>query len=185
MCRDGRQLPDRVLDRGDSGFLSLAVLIILAVREPERPQAARACQLAAAPRRARAPRPRRTGGVVRVAAVFTLARFSEAFLMLRARRRACGSCCADGAGRDECRLFALGLSRRRLADDGGRYACWRGRRVADAADLVLAFASRSAASAGVVLWGLHMGFTQGLFAALVADTAPPSGVARPSACSTC
>ncbi len=26
--------------------------------------------------------------------------------------------------------------------------------------------------AGVVLWGLHMGFTQGLFAALIADTAP-------------
>jgi MFS family permease len=25
----------------------------------------------------------------------------------------------------------------------------------------------------VFLWGLHMGFTQGLFAALVADTAPP------------
>jgi len=26
---------------------------------------------------------------------------------------------------------------------------------------------------GVALWGLHMGFTQGLLAALVADTAPP------------
>jgi MFS family permease len=27
--------------------------------------------------------------------------------------------------------------------------------------------------AGVVLWGLHMGFTQGLLATLVADTSPP------------
>jgi len=26
---------------------------------------------------------------------------------------------------------------------------------------------------GVVLWGLHMGFTQGLLATLIADTAPP------------
>jgi MFS family permease len=29
-----------------------------------------------------------------------------------------------------------------------------------------------AAFAGIALWGLHMGLTQGLFAALVADTAP-------------
>ena len=28
-------------------------------------------------------------------------------------------------------------------------------------------------AAGVALWGLHMGFTQGLLATLVADTAPP------------
>jgi MFS family permease len=41
-----------------------------------------------------------------------------------------------------------------------------------AADLVLAFgASISAAALGIALWGLHMGFTQGLLAALVADAA--------------
>ena len=40
------------------------------------------------------------------------------------------------------------------------------------ADLVLAFAATPfAALAGVAVWGLHMGFTQGLFAALVADVA--------------
>jgi predicted MFS family arabinose efflux permease len=40
------------------------------------------------------------------------------------------------------------------------------------ADLVLAFgASIVAAGIGIALWGLHMGFTQGLLAALVADTA--------------
>ena len=27
--------------------------------------------------------------------------------------------------------------------------------------------------AGILLWGLHMGFTQGLLATLIADTAPP------------
>jgi MFS family permease len=42
------------------------------------------------------------------------------------------------------------------------------------ADLVLAVAgSPTTALAGVALWGLHMGFTQGLFAALVADVAEP------------
>ena len=30
-----------------------------------------------------------------------------------------------------------------------------------------------AVAAGVALWGLHMGFTQGLLSALIADTSPP------------
>ena len=42
-----------------------------------------------------------------------------------------------------------------------------------AADLVLAFGGSIAwMMAGVALWGLHMGLTQGLFSAMVADTAP-------------
>ena len=42
------------------------------------------------------------------------------------------------------------------------------------ADVVLAFATGIAGVAvGALFWGLHMGFTQGLFATLVADTAPP------------
>jgi MFS family permease len=41
------------------------------------------------------------------------------------------------------------------------------------ADVMLAIASGIAGVAiGVLLWGLHMGFTQGLFAALIADIAP-------------
>ena len=41
------------------------------------------------------------------------------------------------------------------------------------ADVVLAFLpSVGGVALGVVLWGLHMGLTQGLFAALVADTSP-------------
>jgi MFS family permease len=44
-----------------------------------------------------------------------------------------------------------------------------------AADLVLAQAQGLAlVAAGVALWGLHMGMTQGLLAAMVADAAPPS-----------
>ena len=42
-----------------------------------------------------------------------------------------------------------------------------------AADVVLAFAPGIAAlTLGVALWGLHMGFTQGLLSTLVADAAP-------------
>ena len=42
------------------------------------------------------------------------------------------------------------------------------------ADVALAVAgSPVAALAGVAIWGLHMGFTQGLFSALVADVAQP------------
>ncbi len=41
------------------------------------------------------------------------------------------------------------------------------------ADFVLAFAAAPwQVFAGAGLWGLHMGFTQGLFSKLVADTAP-------------
>jgi MFS family permease len=43
------------------------------------------------------------------------------------------------------------------------------------ADLVLALGdSVLTVMIGVTLWGLHMGLTQGLLAALVADTAPPA-----------
>jgi len=42
-----------------------------------------------------------------------------------------------------------------------------------AADLVLAFAPDTGlVAAGAALWGLHMGATQGVLTALVADTAP-------------
>jgi MFS family permease len=42
------------------------------------------------------------------------------------------------------------------------------------ANLVLAFgASVLAILSGVALWGLHMGLTHGLLAAMVADTSPP------------
>ena len=42
-----------------------------------------------------------------------------------------------------------------------------------AADLMLLIDNRGIALwGGIVLWGLHMGMTQGLLAAMVADTAP-------------
>ncbi len=43
-----------------------------------------------------------------------------------------------------------------------------------AADIVLAIASGMwLAGVGIILWGLHMGLTQGVLAAMVAQTTPP------------
>jgi MFS family permease len=114
--------------------------------------------------------------VVLVAALFTLARFSEAFLILKVSAAGLRAAyvplvlvlmnvayagCAYPAGW--------------LSDRANRWAVvGAGAALLIAADLVLA-ASTSVAGAllGIVLWGLHMGFTQGLFAALVADAARP------------
>ena len=109
-----------------------------------------------------------------IAAVFTLARFSEAFLVLRARRPwASARLVPAGAGRHERRLRALGLPRRR-AVRSDRSQRTRARRRARAAGrrrrrARLRRTSVAGARAGVVLWGLHMGLTQGLLATLVAD----------------
>src|SRR5207302_1031547 len=64
----------------------------------------------------------------------------------------------------------------RLADRYDRYSILTiGFVLLIAADVLLAAAHGVVLlMAGVVLWGLHMGFTQGLLAAMVADTAPTS-----------
>jgi MFS family permease len=114
--------------------------------------------------------------VVAVGVVFTLARFSEAFLILRAQNVGLNAMwvpavlvlmnivyalSAYPAGVLSDRINRTGLLALGLVFLAG-------------ADLALALLPSLAGTAlGVVLWGLHMGFTQGLFAALVADTAPP------------
>jgi MFS family permease len=62
-----------------------------------------------------------------------------------------------------------------LSDRVGRYlVVTAGFAILILADLVLALGnSVVAVLIGVALWGLHMGLTQGLLAAMVADTAPP------------
>jgi MFS family permease len=61
-----------------------------------------------------------------------------------------------------------------LSDAIGRYRLlFIGFAVLIVADLILALGTGiSALMIGVALWGLHMGLTQGLLSALVADTAP-------------
>ncbi|MDO9046347.1 MAG: MFS transporter [Methylobacter sp.] len=113
--------------------------------------------------------------VVGIGAVFTLARFSEAFLVLRAQQGGVPvalvplvmvvmnliyalSAYPFGKLSDlmsHTKLLALGLV------------------VLIAADLVLATNDHwGVVIAGVALWGVHMGITQGLLATMVADTAP-------------
>lgn len=113
--------------------------------------------------------------VVGIGAVFALARFSEAFLVLRAQQGGipialvplvmvamnliyASSAYPFGTLSDRMshtRLLTLGLL------------------VLIAADVVLAAGDHwGHVLVGVVLWGLHMGMTQGLLATMVADTAP-------------
>ena len=154
------------------GLLAVAVLA-LGVREPKpAPGTPRTNPLQ------RAQLARLNGSywwVVGVSGVFTLARFSEAFLVLRAQQSGiamalvplvmvgmnivyAASAYPFGALSDRMshrKLLALGLA------------------VLIAADAVLASSGHwLAVLGGVALWGLHMGITQGLLAAMVAATAP-------------
>ncbi len=154
-------------------FLSLAV-IVLAVRDPDRPSGA-------APVRAPLSRAElgRLGApywlVVAVATAFTLARFSEAFLLLRAQSAGLTLALVPAVLVVMNVVYALAAwPAGVLSDRIGRYGLLAGGfALLLVADLVLAFgASIAAVGIGVALWGLHMGLTQGLLAALVADTAP-------------
>lgn len=113
--------------------------------------------------------------VVGIGAVFTLARFSEAFLVLRAQQ--------GGIPVAYVPLVMVGMNVvyaaaaypfGRLSDRMNRGPLLSlGLMVLIAADLVLAASDHwLTVAAGVSLWGLHMGMTQGLLAAMVADTAP-------------
>ncbi len=149
-------------------------LLALGLREPDHPlQAQRRTNPVRKENLRRLGRP--YWWVVGVGAVFTLARFSEAFLVLRAQGAGVPialvplvmvamnivysvSAYPFGTLSDQMshrKLLALGLV------------------VLIAADLVLASVDHWAVVlAGVALWGMHMGITQGLLARMVADTAP-------------
>jgi len=155
-------------------FLSFAVIVFV-VREPER---------SADLPPVRSPLSRkeigRLGGafwiVVILAGTFTLARFSEAFLLLRAQSVGMTLALVPAILVAMNVVYALAAwPAGALSDRIGRFlllSC--GFAVLIVADLTLAFASSVAAVvAGAALWGLHMGLTQGILASLVADTAPP------------
>jgi MFS family permease len=113
--------------------------------------------------------------VVALGAVFTLARFSEAFLILRAQDvgLAIGYVPAIMIVMNVVySIFAYpaGAAADRLS---ARMLLVFGLGVLVAADIVLAIAvSPWIAFLGAAFWGLHMAFTQGLLSKLVADTAP-------------
>ncbi|TMJ35923.1 MAG: MFS transporter, partial [Alphaproteobacteria bacterium] len=154
-------------------FLSLA-LIIVAVREPERPKNLRIVRMPLS-RGELSQLSRAYWWVVTIAAVFSLARFSEAFLVLRAQSIGMPLMLVPAVLvvmniAYSLSAFPIGT----LSDRVGRVTLLiLGLLLLLSADLVLAFtAGIVGLASGVVLWGLHMGFTQGILAALVADTAP-------------
>jgi MFS family permease len=113
--------------------------------------------------------------VVSIGAVLTLARFSEAFLILRAQNAGLSLALAPLVL--VIMNFVYSLSAYPLGALSDRIdrklMLSIGFATLIVADVVLAVASSlSAVMAGVALWGLHMGMTQGLLAALVADEAP-------------
>jgi len=112
---------------------------------------------------------------VGIGAAFTLARFSEAFLVLRAQQGGLALALTPLV------LIAMNVTYAASAYPFGRLAdstshprlLAAGLVVLIAADAALAWDGHwSAVWLGVLLWGLHMGMTQGLLAAMVAATAP-------------
>ncbi|WNL44025.1 MFS transporter [Dyella sp. BiH032] len=121
--------------------------------------------------------PARYWWIVAVSAVFTLARFSEAFLVLRAKELGLAMALIPAVlvvmnVAYAFTAYPAGV----LADRVGRVALLPpGLLLLGAADLCLAYAGGMAGLvAGILLWGLHMGMTQGVLSTLVADVAPPS-----------
>ena len=111
-----------------------------------------------------------------IASVLTLARFSEAFLVLRGQGVGLGTLGAPWVMVAMTVVYAAcALPAGRLADRGHAKALLSaGAAALIASDLVLALAANTAGVlVGAGLWGLHMALTQGLLAALVAATAPP------------
>ncbi|WP_374246459.1 MFS transporter [Zoogloea sp.] len=148
-------------------------LIGLAVHDAPRPAAARVRSPLSRAELARLPAA--YWWVVGISAVFTVARFSEAFLVLRAQELGVALVWIPMVLVVMNVVYSLssypvGV----LADRLHRGSLLGlGFAVLVAADLALALVDGLAGLAiGVALWGLHMGMTQGLLAALVADTAP-------------
>lgn len=153
-------------------FLAVAVLLVF-VREPERPVATRAP--APLSRAAMLRLGRAYWWVAGVGVVFTLARFSEAFLILRAGESGLAPTWAPAVMVLMSLAFSLSAyPAGALSDRVDRTSVLAvGTGCLIAADLLLAFVpGLGGLVLGVVLWGLHMGLTQGLFAALIADNAP-------------
>jgi MFS family permease len=154
-------------------LVSVAILVVF-VNEPDRRAAAGAAQV-----------PLRLADVttlsaaywtvVTVGAVLTLARFSEAFLVLRARDTGLALTLVP------LTLVVMNIAYATSAYPAGVWSDRAGRRVVLRvgvgvlllSDVVLATASNVwFVMIGVALWGLHMGLTQGLLTTMVTDTSP-------------
>jgi MFS family permease len=113
--------------------------------------------------------------VVGIGSVFTLARFSEAFLVLRAQEGGIPIAFVPLV------MVAMNLIYASSAYPFGKLSdtmshtglLMLGLIVLIAADLILAISDHwGIVLLGVLLWGLHMGMTQGLLATMIANTSP-------------
>ena len=155
-------------------FLAFA-LMIFAVHEPARPERLRKIHNPISLAEIK-----RLGAsywwIVGIATVFTLARFSEAFLILRAQNVGLPIMLVPIVLVLMNVVYALAAYPAGVASDRMNRTTLLivGLVLLIAADLALALLpSIGGVALGVVLWGLHMGLTQGLFATLVADASPP------------
>jgi MFS family permease len=162
---------------GIPAFVSVAVLV-LAVREPG---PARAAPAAAPPlRRSELGRLRKPFWLlVALAVVMTLARFSEAFLVLRARDTGLAPALVPLV------LVLMNVVYAASAYPAGSLSDAVDRRWLLAAGLLALIAADALLAAaqglpvvllGVGIWGLHLGLTQGVLSALVVDVAPPQAL---------
>ncbi|HEY0930810.1 MAG TPA: MFS transporter [Gemmatimonas sp.] len=156
-------------------MLSVVVLLVF-VREPERTKTQRTARMPL-----RSAEMKQLGGaywwVVTIATAFTFARFSEAFLILRAQSLGVPTMMIPAvlvvmSIAYSLSAYPVGV----LADHMDRITLLLvGLVLLIVADVVLAYASTiTALGVGLVLWGLYMGFTQGLLSTMIADAAPAS-----------
>ena len=153
------------------GLLAVLVLLVY-VREPEQHAGERKPGLRLRDWRALdAP----VWGVIGLAFLLNLARFGEGFLVLRMRDAGFGDGLAPLA------LVLMSLAFTLTAYPVGWWADRVSRRallltgvaLLIVADLVFALVpGRVGAAVGVLLWGVHLGFTQGLLSAMLSDVAP-------------
>lgn len=154
------------------GFLAVALLMV-GIREPERAVAEKRTNPI------KRENLRRLGSaywwVVGVGAVMTLARFSEAFLVLRAEQSGIALALVPLV------MVAMNVVYAGTAYPFGKLSDSMSHRALLAiglviligADLVLASSSHwMGVLLGVALWGVHMGMTQGLLSRMVADASP-------------
>lgn len=116
-------------------------------------------------------------GIVAVAALLTLARFSEAFLILSAEHLGLALALIPVV------LVIMNFAYTLSAYPAGVLSDKMDRRMVMGVGIFILFLSEIVLAiapnlivlmVGIILWGLHLGLTQGLLAALVAEASPPS-----------
>ena len=151
------------------------LLLVVGVHEPKSASAAKARDGARLTLADVGRLPPRYWWIVAIGAVMALARFSEAFLVLRAQNVGMALAWVPLVMALMSLVYAIVSYPAGVAADkkqqgmllsGGFFALI-------VADLLLANASSiGGVLAGTAVWGVHMGLTQGVLAALVAETAP-------------